>query len=199
MTGLMQVRVLPPAQIKIMIDLNATNEWQHRDPETGLVLPWYTKSFLDELVTWDLKDKTVLEIGMGASTLWWNKKAKWLTAWDMNKEWYYAVVNKMDLTKATSFLPKDGMIVEAMANVLEPASFDIAIIDCEPIEYRDQCAKAALSYLKPGGKLIIDNWMQPSVGWMPSEETQQLLSQYPVQAYPQEGHPDWITAIWTIL
>lgn len=182
-----------------MIDLNTTNEWQHRCPDTGLVFPWYTKSFLDELVTWDISDKVVLEIGMGASTLWWNTKAKWLTAWDMNKEWYYAVSEKLNLTKATSFIPKEGMIVEAMMNTLDLASFDIAIIDCEPIEYRDRCAQAALLYLKPGGHLIIDNWLQPSVGWLPSEETQQLLSRYPVKVYPQEGHPDWKTAVFTII
>lgn len=182
-----------------MIDLSTPNEWQHRDESLGGILfPWYTKSFLDELVTWELSDKVVLEIGMGASTLWWNKKAAWVTAFDMNKEWYYAVSEKMDLSKATSFIPKEGMVVEAMMNVLDTASFDIAIIDCEPIDYRDRCAQAALLYLKPGSKLIIDNWLQPSVGWMPSEETQQLLSQHPVKVYPQEGHPDWKTAVFTI-
>lgn len=180
-----------------MIDLNHCNEWQHRDTD-GMVLPWYTKSFLDELVTWDLKDKSVLEIGMGASTLWWNKKAAWVTAFDMNKDWCYAVTDKMDLNKGTSFLPLPGQLVQAMNNLLNPNQFDIAIIDCEPIELRDICVELVLSYLKPGGRLIIDNWMQPSVGWMPSKETQQLLSQYTVKVYPQEGHLDWKTAVFTI-
>ena len=71
-----------------MIDLNATNEWQHRDPETGLVLPWYTKSFLDELATWDLKDKSVLEIGGGASTLWWCRKANSVYLVEDNQEYW---------------------------------------------------------------------------------------------------------------
>lgn len=179
-----------------MIDLNHCNEWQHICPETGLVLPWYTKSFLDELVTWDLKDKVVLEIGMGASTLWWNKKAAWVTGFELNKDWYYAVTEKIDFTKGTSFLPMEGELVKAMGNLLTPCEFDVAIIDCEPIEWRDKSIPPAIEYLKAGGRLIIDNWDQPSV-WVPSEETRKLLSDWPVEIYKQEGHPDWQTAVFT--
>lgn len=181
-----------------MIDLSTPNEWQHRDPSTGLVFPWYTRSFLDELATWDLSDKAVLEIGMGASTIWWNKKAKWVTAWDMNSDWYYAVTKHMDFTKSTSFIPQEGKIIEAMKNTMDVECFDIAIVDCEPIEYRDNCTQAALQYLKPGGRLIIDNWDQPSVGWLPSEETKALLAPYPCKVYPQIGHPDWKTLVVTV-
>jgi predicted O-methyltransferase YrrM len=75
--------------------------------------------------------------------------------------------------------------------------FEIVVVDCEPIQLRDKCIAIALNHLKPGGRLIIDNWMQPSVGWLPSEETKALLAPYPVKVYPQAGHQDWTTAVFT--
>ena len=178
-----------------MIDLNAMNEWQHRDPETGLVLPWYTKSFLDELVTWELSDKVVFEYGAGASTLWWARKCQAVYTVESDEQFCEAVRAKVGATGIYFACTKETYL----KFITKPGiKFDIIIIDGEPIAWRDDCVKPALDCLKPGGKLIIDNWMQESVGWMPSEETQQLLSQYPVKDYPQEGHPDWKTAVFTI-
>lgn len=174
-----------------MIDLNATNEWQHRDAD-GMVLPWYVKSFLDELVTWDLSDKKVLELGGGASTLWWNKRAMEVITIESSREWAEAIAAKGPTVAIAEF---KQFFLQWAAGV--PNYYDIVIIDCEPIEWRDDCVSPALNTLKPGGKLIVDNWMQPSVGWMPSEETQQLLAHYPCQVYHQEGHPDWKTAVFT--
>lgn len=179
-----------------MIDLNTTNEWQHRDPSTGLVFPWYTKSFLDELVTWDLSDKAVFEYGAGASTLWWLKKCQVVYGAESNREWFMKVVNATKGGGCITLLEdKENYIAGAKQYV---RLYDIIVIDGEPIAWRDDCVPYALAYLKPGGKLIIDNWLQPSVGWLPSEETQQILSKYPVQVYAQEGHPDWKTAVFTI-
>jgi predicted O-methyltransferase YrrM len=167
-----------------MIDLNAMNEWQHRDPGTGLVFPWYVKSFLNELVTWDLKDKVVLEIGGGASTLWWASKARSVYLVEGNQEYWDAVFSRN--------LPN---IYSGKENPNGP--FDIVIVDCEPIEHRDKLCIAALDVLKPSGKLIIDNWLQPSVGWLPSEETQRLVTALPHVIYSQDGHADWKTLVAT--
>lgn len=179
-----------------MIDLNATNEWQYRDVDS-MVLPWYTKSFLDELVTWDLADKAVLEIGLGASSLWWHRKCKQLYGCDNNPEYVFAL----------NIIVSEGAWLHALCERQDFVQFiqdygpecDIIIIDGEPIQWRDDCVKPALDCLKPGGKLIIDNWDQPSVGWLPSEETKALLATYPFEIYPQEGHIDWKTAVFTKL
>lgn len=180
-----------------MIDLNHCNEWQHRDPETGLVFPWYTKSFLDELVTWELKDKTVFEYGAGASTVWWARKAREAYGVESNADYHAAVVNATG-PKALVILPLE--INESWyANSIKVCceQFDIIIIDGEPIEWRDDCVKPAIDCLKPGGKLIIDNWMQDSVGWLPSEETQRIVTALPHVIYSQDGHPDWKTLVAT--
>lgn len=181
-----------------MIDLSVTNEWQHRDSSNGLVFPWYTKSFLEVLATWELKDKVVFEYGAGASTVWWAKKARKVYGVESNADYHAAAINAA-WPKPLVILPLE-MNENGYANAIKYCGeqFDIIIIDGDPIKWRDACVQPALDCLNPGGKLIIDNWMQPSVGWMPSEETQRILSQYPVQVYHQEGHPDWKTAVWTI-
>lgn len=178
-----------------MIDLSTPNEWQYIDPANGLVFPWYTKPFLDELVTWDLSDKVVFEYGCGASTLWWAKKCKKLYGAENNREYFLKV--------AEYVWPKVNISHEADMNsfVCSPLQwmpiFDIIIIDGSPDEWRDDCVKPAIECLKPGGKLIIDNWEQPSV-WMPSTETKELLKNYPCKIYKQPNHPDWQTAVFTI-
>lgn len=186
-----------------MIDLNATNEWQHRDPETGLVFPWYTKSFLDELVMWDLNDKVVFEYGAGASTVWWAKKCKRVAGVEYDQSYSDTVnieLSQRHIQYSRSWPVSWYTFKEQYINCVRSLgrNSDIIIIDGEPIAWRDDCVKPALDCIKPGGCLIIDNWDQKSVGWLPSEETQQLLSQYPVKVYPQEGHPDWKTAVWII-
>jgi predicted O-methyltransferase YrrM len=177
-----------------MIDLNVTNEWQHRCPETGLVLPWYTKSFLDELATWDLKDKTVLEIGLGASSLWWYRKCKQLYGCDNNPEYIFAL---KDIVSKGAWLHVLYEREHFVQFIKDYGHVDIIIIDGDPIEWRDACVQPALDRLRPGGKLIIDNWMQPSVGWIPAEETQLIVTALPHVIYSQEGHPDWKTLVAT--
>ena len=179
-----------------MIDLNATNEWQHRDPETGLIFPWYTKSFLDELVTWELKDKVVFEYGAGASTIWWNKKAKHVFTVESNEPYFEALIKHVGNDSAMMYTPLQDVYTNYIYGP-HGTKFDIIIIDGEPIQWRDACVQPALDCLKPSGKLIIDNWMQPSVGWMPSEETQRLVASLPHVIYSQDGHPDWKTLLVT--
>lgn len=178
-----------------MIDLTTTNEWQHRCPETGLVLPWYTKSFLDELVTWDLKDKVVFEYGCGASTLWWAAKCHAVYAIENNNDWANAVLEKLP-NNAVVATHVDGTYTPEIIKHFHDGFFDIIVVDNEPVELRDGCIVEALKHLNPGGRLIIDNWDQPSV-WVPSAETRALLAPYPCKVYKQEGHPDWQTAVFT--
>lgn len=197
-----------------MIDLAATNEWQYVDKRCGLVFPWYVKSFLDVLVKWDIKSKNVLEFGCGASTVWWAWYAKSVISVDNNLEWIVAVkdfIKKFGLINSLTiyepvFEGEDSLesayvhVVDKFQRIFQRGlgddqwKFDIAIVDGM---YRDECVFAALGCIKPGGVLIIDNWMQPSV-WVAEEETQNILSTYESEIYKQEGHPDWQTAVFYI-
>lgn len=46
-------------------------EWQWRWLDNGLILPWFTKSCLEWLLTHDLSKSTVLEWGIGVDIPWW--------------------------------------------------------------------------------------------------------------------------------
>lgn len=173
-----------------MIDLNTTNEWQHRCPETGLVLPWYTKSFLDELVTWDLKDKVVFEYGCGASTLWWAANARLVYAVESDPDWHAAVTETYP-NNCVVARPLDLKDYVGSIKHMHDGFFDIIVIDGIR---RDECVPIALRSLNPKGVLIFDNWMQPSVE-VQREETQRLLLALPHKIYKQTGHPDWQTLV----
>lgn len=175
-----------------MIDLNKCEGWQIRDPETGLVFPWYTKEALDEICTWDLKGKTVYEFGCGQSTLWWKAKGCDVSGVESDEGYYKALSNiGCDITYRTDAGQYSCDIYEHYK------TFDIIIIDGI---YRDECVEHALECLQmPEGRLIIDNWKQPSV-WMPNQKTIDLLSVdrlFAYLIYKQPGHPDWQTAIFS--
>jgi predicted O-methyltransferase YrrM len=179
-----------------MIDLNNQNEWQHRCPETGLVLPWYTKSFLDELVTWELSDKVVLEYGCGASTLWWASKCRAVYAIENNNDWANAVRENLP-TNAVVATHENGQYPPDVIRHFHNGQFDIVIVDNEPVELRDICIPYAMRCLKSGGSLIVDNWDQPSLGWVPSDGIRHFVLSLPHRIYSQEGHPDWKTLLVT--
>jgi hypothetical protein len=175
-----------------MIDLSTPNEWQHIDPSNGLVMPWYTKPALDEIVTWDLKDKVVFEYGCGASTLWWRKKAKEVYGVEYSYEYWRALMDHRPWSQIVHTENEEKYI---RAPFQFEHRYDIIAIDGS---FRDACVPIALECLKPGGKLIFDNWMQPEVE-MQTEETQRLVLALPHTIYKQEGHPYWQTLIATKL
>jgi predicted O-methyltransferase YrrM len=183
-----------------MIDLQIPNEWQILDTELGILKPYYTKPFLDELDTWDLSDKKLFEYGLGASTVYWSKKCKEVYGVENNEEYFDAVSNYLDDNG-------DGSVVllgyandkkEYVSEYISlNAPYDIIIVDGEPVEWRDDCIKTAIKCLNKNGYLIIDNYLQKSV-WVASEEVQQLLSKYHSQNFRQHDHPDWQTSIFLI-
>lgn len=172
--------------------LDKCEGWQLRDPATGLVFPWYTKSFLDELVKWDLSDKTVFEYGAGASTIWWAMKVHRLFAVESSDLFCRAIDQKKIANLKVWHEPNPSTYPHAAFWPQLNFQFDIIIID--GIE-RDACVIPALQSLRHGGKLIIDNYDQPSV-WVPEERTREILEAMPHKIYKQEGHPDWQTAIF---
>lgn len=179
-----------------MIDLSVPNEWQHICPDTGLVMPWYTKPALDEIVTWDMKDKVVFEYGCGASSLWWAAKCKKVCGVDWHMDYCKAVwsrIEKVWRDVAPVFIGHADNEQEYINRIRQYELFDIIIIDGS---FRDACVPVALECLKPGGKLIFDNWMQPEVE-MQTEETQAIVLALPHQVYKQPGHPHWQTLIAT--
>lgn len=169
------------------------NEWQVKDEELDVLYPWYTKSFLDELRTWDLCQKYVWEYGLGAGSLWWACKCRKLYGVENNVDWFNVVSDKIGYASKIKCRIDPNYYVNSIYD--SGLLFDIIVVDGDPVELRDKCIQAALDCLKPSGFLIIDNWLQPSV-WMASEETKKLLEPYPYKIFKQENHLDWQTAVF---
>lgn len=176
-----------------MIDLNAMNEWQYRCPDTGLVYPWYTKPALDLIATWPNYQYHVLELGGGASTLWWDATALRVITLETNADYITAIEARLQYAN-NQVIPFNLKALATVVTAIGP-NFDVVIVD--GID-RDACVPHALNALRSGGRLIVDNWLQPSV-WVAIQATQALIAAqtHTPQVYKQPGHPDWQTAIFT--
>jgi hypothetical protein len=160
------------------------NEWRYRDSETGMFYPWYTKPCLEWLLTLDLKGKKVFEYGCGDSTFWYRSKGAEVKGVDNNLSW----ATECDVTYECG-----GDLAFPVIILEHKDKFDIVVIDGIS---RDRCTEYALSKLKPGGYLIIDNYKQPSVQehW---PRTEKLIEGMPITIYKEPDHYDWQTAVIT--
>lgn len=181
-------------------------EWQWLDESCGLWYPWYTIGALEEISTWDLKDKNVFEYGGGRSTLWWANKAKSVFSIERTDE-YWTIVNEFirsnnlqncqchKVTACEGIQADMDKYVNYIDYRFPIARFDIVIVDDI---FRYECMVKALTLPRPL-TLIVDNWCQDFVFRCPAAED--LMKTYPGEFYIQEDHTNhegnpWTTAIW---
>ena len=150
----------------------------------GIQMPWYVRPFLQELITWNLKDKYIFEYGCGYSSLWYRSRGALLYGVDNNETWASL--------SGVRYEPDENWYLESISFL--NVKFDIVIIDGT---WRDRCTKYALKRLVNGGKLIIDNWEQPSVEPNDWTETKELIKWMDIEVYKEPTHPDWKTAVIT--
>jgi hypothetical protein len=157
-------------------------EWRYLDDKLGIPFPWYTKPALEVIDKLILRKKRVFEYGCGDSTKWYRAKGAQVFGVDTNMKWA-----EQCGVKHETFFPAYVEYIEQCGVYL----FDIIVIDGM---WRDECTEKALKYLKDGGLLIIDNYMQPSVeiNWI---KTQVLIEGMDAKVYKEEGHQDWQTLI----
>tara|TARA_Y100001954_G_C15645924_1_gene520157 strand:+ start:345 stop:881 length:537 start_codon:yes stop_codon:yes gene_type:complete len=161
-----------------------------KDEDTGLFFPWYTRSFLKVLNTWDVKKWRVFEYGSGDSTKWWKSKSSEVISVDNNKTWCdktgaHFSQDKKEFTTYPEKFVKDG-------------KFDCIIIDGNPNEWRDYCTEIAVECIKEGGILIIDNYNQASTKTGSYPLSDAILVNKEKFVFHQKGHRDWKTAYWVI-
>lgn len=161
-----------------------------KESETGLIYPWYTESFLRELIKCDIKNWKVFEYGAGDSTTWWRSKAREVISVDSNYEW----ANKANV----NFEDRYKEFIEYPLKFIVNNKFDCIIIDGDPTEWRDDCTEIALKCIKDGGIIIIDNYNQSSVNLHKFPKTDIILKDKEKYVFQQDGHPDWKTAYWVI-
>jgi len=163
-----------------MIKLSAENGWVAKD-QYGIQYPWYASDMLELLDKMDLRGKYVFEYGCGHSTHWFRSRGAFVDGVDSDIDW--ADVAKVKFEK----------YYNEYTNRIHNSKYewyDIIVIDGI---YRDDCTEHALKNLKPGGMLIIDNWMQPSVEPNEWTRTLELTKGMKSEVFAQEGHPDWKT------
>jgi hypothetical protein len=180
-----------------MIDLTKIDGGQVFDEKSNCVFPWFTKSFLDELSTWDLSDKNIFIYGIGADVKWFQRKAKIVCGVDEKFEWVNSV--REDLVSEGKYTNVNLRFTPTMDGFTSAIydfdmMFDIVVIDGD--YWRDQCVIPAINRLKNAGVLIIDNYDQPSV-WQPNKKTREVLKDFECKFYKQAGHTDWQTATFT--
>lgn len=196
-------------------------EWQLSEEGTGLVYPWYTHPFLEDLKHWHLKDRTVLELGGGRSTAWWRSRSKWVDTVEADPDWAVEVHKEcyelslfngvvcswpcedMVITEKGSLLRAfpDG-IPEKMPDyfaIIPERQYDIIVVDGI---YRTEALQWALDHLgKRFGVIIADNWQQDFV-WI-SPKAEQIMAPYEIHRFVQPGHTNhegrpWNTSYWVI-
>ncbi|MDB2614287.1 class I SAM-dependent methyltransferase, partial [Chlamydiales bacterium] len=184
------------------------NEWQFLDAE-GKVFPWYTKSFLDELVTWDISDWEILEMGSGYSTAWLATHCKNLVSVENDVQWAEAVQKdlKHQKIKNVQFKVRDDALTREVNGVMsshfveamdeDDKLYDCIVVDGADVTCRNQCVYKALNHIKLGGVIILDNANQATCG-IDSTPAFQLLSGYKHYSFKQPNHPDWRTDYWVI-
>ncbi len=136
--------------------------FERRNPK----LPWLTSSaigFLDDFLK---KSDSGVEFGSGRSTLWLSSRIKSLTSVEHYEGWYNKVkelLRERDIKNINLlFRPQDECFDEeaqenSYAEVLdtfEDDSLDFVLVDGI---FRSSCACKAISKVRPGGLIIVDN------------------------------------------
>lgn len=182
-------------------------EWQRVDPINGLVQPWLTHPFLDEVIRWNLDHVTLLETGGGRSTAWWRSACKWVDTVESNEDWAAQIHVDCDSRGLSNGRLFSANIPEGTAEgrdqyftlFPEDKQYDIVIVDGI---YRNEVLQWALDHFKGrGGIIIADNWQQDYV-WI-SEAAERLMEPYPICRFFQQDHTNhegkpWNTVYWVV-
>lgn len=160
----------------------ANLQWRYYDTPSNLIMPWYTLPTLQWLKSIDISNWSVFEYGAGYSTIWWRIHCYDLDSVDNIKDWAHAMgachreIKEEYITKIAFNDPVDCVIVDGA--------------------WREDCARFAKDYIKPGGYMIIDNWQQEDYPVKSCEATDEFLMGWERTLHRQANHGEWCTAVW---
>ena len=125
--------------------------------------PWLTRTMIAILASWLRPEDRGLEWGSGRSSLWFAERVNYLISVEHNESWYRKINSQLKEKKLENVdyrFYSDPLQYVSFTDHLPAKSFDFVLVD--GIE-RDRCALAAISLLKDGGILIVDNsnWYLP--------------------------------------
>jgi len=183
------------------------NEIQFVDPKCNLILPWYTKPCLDEILKMNYSDWEVFEWGGGCSTVWYSYNCKHVDTLENSHGWAQEI---------TDYLNKFGKKNFSMGVVDVPPSanqphynmgdylnyirkfnkkWDCIVVDGS---YRNDALLISEEFVKDGGIIIFDNYEQDTSGYPILPNKDYFNSKYKIDVHIHPNREYWRTAIWYI-
>jgi predicted O-methyltransferase YrrM len=126
--------------------------------------PWVTFGAIIALEAIVNKEMRVLEFGCGGSTIFWARNCKSVKSYESNPEWYRDVSQKTaNMENVEIILCREHMGITLKT---EPDSYyDLVFVDSDPkAARRSTLARLAVSKIKPGGWLVVDNYLKFGMG-----------------------------------
>lgn len=159
-------------------------------------IPWLAPKAIEYLDIHLKSNHKLFEFGSGGSTKWFIDRVSEVVSVEHQLEWYKAVKEEVkdcpNCTYIHSPTPYDSEIKKYPNEY-----FDVVLVDGRR---RNMCAKAAISKIKPGGMLILDDSERPRY-----RNTHQLVKNWPKsefveKIYNHKAVPvtcrDKMTTIW---
>jgi SAM-dependent methyltransferase len=153
--------------------------YQRRHPDA----PWLGHEMVRILENWLMPEDRGFEWGSGRSTIWFAERIGSLVSVEHNSAWYSRVnaeLKAKGLKNVEYHLCEDEAQYRRVATQYPSQSFDFILIDGVA---RDECALAAISMVKPGGIVVVDDCNR----YLPTQ------SRSPFSRRPAQG-PD--TELW---
>ena len=118
----------------------------------GRIIPMMSYALIEYLMGLDLSAFDLLELGGGHSTEFWSQRVKSVTTLETDPEWA-RILGAHGLPNVEVRATGAERITQDM--VALGGRFDAIIVDASASRYR--CAKIALTLLKEGGFILLDN------------------------------------------
>lgn len=118
----------------------------------GRIIPMMSYALIEYLMGLDLSGFELLELGGGHSTEFWSQRVRSVTTFETDPEWA-RILGAQGLPNVEVRTTGAERITQDMAAL--GRRFDAIIVDASASRYR--CAKTALTILKDGGFILLDN------------------------------------------
>jgi hypothetical protein len=129
----------------------------------GRAVPWYTYPAIEYVRQLDFSDKAVFEYGSGNSTLFWGGSAARVVSVEDDERWYAVLRPKLPANCELILETDLARYVDVIRAY--PGGFDVIVVDgASRGRTRLKCSRVALSCLRAGGLIILDNsdWLPES-------------------------------------
>jgi predicted O-methyltransferase YrrM len=136
--------------------------YQRSAPDQIKPLPWLAPRVVAHLESILRPEWSVIEHGSGGSTLWFAERCEFVTAVERDPDW------RREVGKGA---PQNVAVIEFL-NTVDGLTFDLCLIDGEPVEDRSRWINTAPQLVRPGGWVVLDNANRPEYaterGWLQS-------------------------------